>query len=48
MGLEKELIKIKRKERVVIDKVEDFYEKKEIESPGVEPEDVTKAIMEAK
>ena len=47
-GLEKELIKTKRKERVIIDKVEDFYEKNEIESPGVEPEDVTEAIMEAK
>ena len=48
MGLEKELIKTKRKERLITDKVEDFYEKNQIESPGVEPEDVTEAVMEAK
>jgi len=47
-GLEKDLQKTKRKERKIIDKVEDFYHKKNIESPGVEPEDVTEAIMEAK
>ncbi len=46
--LEKTLRKTKRKERKVIDKVEDFYNKCKIESPGVEPEDVTEAIMEAK
>ena len=47
-GLEKDLQKTKRKERKIVDKVEDFYNKKNIESPGVEPEDVTEAIMEAK
>ena len=47
-GLENDLHKIKRKERVLISKVEDFYKKRKIESPGVEPEDVTDAIMEAK
>jgi len=46
-GLEKDLKKVKRKERVIIDKVEDFYNKNKIQSPGVEPEDVTEAIMEA-
>lgn len=46
--LEKILRKTKRKERQVIDKVEDFYDKNKVESPGVEPEDVTDAIMEAK
>ena len=46
-GLENSLKKVKRKERVIIDRVEDFYDKKKVESPGVEPEDVTEAIMEA-
>jgi len=46
--LEKELRKTKRKERQIIDKVEDFYNKNKVESPGVEPEDVTDAILEAK
>jgi len=47
-GLEKNLKKVKRKDSIIIDKVEDFYDKNKIESPGVEPEDVTEAIMEAK
>jgi hypothetical protein len=47
-GLENKLKKTKRKERVIISKVEDFYSENYIESPGVEPEDVTDAIMEAK
>ena len=47
-GLEKNLKKTKRKEKAIISKVEDFYDDRKIESPGVEPEDVTDAIMEAK
>jgi len=47
-GLEKNLRKTKRKENVIIEKIESFYHKNSIESPGVEPEDVTEAIMEAK
>jgi lipoate-protein ligase A len=47
-GLEQSLWKSKRKEKVIISKVEDFYDEHKIESPGVEPEDVTEAIMEAK
>ena len=47
-GLEKNLKQTKRKERAIISKVEDFYDDNNIESPGVEPEDVTEAIMEAK
>ena len=46
--LEKNLVQIKRKENIVISKIEDFYHKKKIESPGVEPEDVSEAILEAK
>jgi lipoate-protein ligase A len=46
-GLENELRGIKRKEKPIISKVENFYDKRKIESPGVEPEDVTEAIMEA-
>jgi lipoate-protein ligase A len=47
-GLESNLKKTKRKEKSIISKVEDFYDEQNIESPGVEPEDVTEAIMEAK
>lgn len=47
-GLEQNLVQTKRKENELISKVEDFYHKKKIESPGVEPEDVSEAIMEAK
>ncbi len=46
--LEKNLLQIKRKENIIISKIEDFYHKKKIESPGVEPEDVSEAILEAK
>ena len=47
-GLESNLKNTKRKDRDIISKVEDFYDDNKIESPGVEPEDVTDAIMEAK
>ena len=47
-GLEKNLVHTKRKENELISKVEDFFSEKKIESPGVEPEDVSEAIMEAK
>lgn len=45
--LENELRGTKRKEKPIISNVENFYDKQKIESPGVEPEDVTEAIMEA-
>jgi lipoate-protein ligase A len=47
-GLEKNLRKTKRKENVIIEKIENFYHKNNVECPGVEPEDVTEAIMGAK
>jgi len=47
-GLESNLKNTKRKDRDIISKVENFYDDNKIESPGVEPEDVTDAIMEAK
>jgi hypothetical protein len=46
-GLEDNLKATKRREKAIITKIEDFYEKKEVESPGVEPQDMTEAIMEA-
>jgi hypothetical protein len=46
--LEKNLVQIKRKENIILSKIEDFYHKKKIESPGVEPDDVSEAILEAK
>lgn len=45
--IERDLRKIKRKEGIIISKLEDFYDTRKIESPGVEPEDITDAIMEA-
>ena len=47
-GLEQNLVHTKRKENDLISKVEDFFSEKKIESPGVKPEDVSEAIMEAK
>ena len=46
-GLENNLIKTKRKEKILISKIENYYDKHKIESPGVEPEDLTNAIIEA-
>ncbi|MBI5001436.1 MAG: lipoate--protein ligase family protein [Euryarchaeota archaeon] len=46
--VEEELRKTKRKDRVILSKIEDFYNKRKIESPGVEPENITEAIMAAK
>ena len=47
-GVENDLRKSKRKERVLLSKIENFYEKHRVESPGVEPEDLTNAIIEVK
>lgn len=35
-------------ERVLVSKIDEFYDKKKVETPGVTPEDFTKAIVEAK
>ncbi len=34
-------------EKAIESKVEEFYDKRKVEVPGVEPEDFTKAIVEA-
>lgn len=47
-SLEKDLGKTKRKASLVNLKIEEFYDKHKIETPKVEPEDFTKAIMIAK
>jgi len=47
VGVEENLRETKRKEKILISKIEDFYEKHKVESPGVEPEDLTTAIIEA-
>ncbi|UCC20127.1 MAG: lipoate--protein ligase family protein [Promethearchaeota archaeon] len=47
IGIEKNLRKTKRKEKKLISKIEDFYDEEKIESPGVEPEDISNAIIEA-
>jgi lipoate-protein ligase A len=47
-SMEGELKKTKRKEKLVNLKIEEFYDKNKIETPGVEPTDFTEAIMEAK
>jgi len=46
--MEKDLSNIKRKESLINLKIEEFYDKRKIETPKVEPEDFTKAIMVAK
>ena len=47
IGIEKNLKKTKRKEKKLLSKIENFYETQKIESPGVEPEDISNAIIEA-
>lgn len=47
-SMEKELNKTKRKGSLVNLKIEEFYDKHKIETPKVEPEDFTEAIMVAK
>ncbi len=46
-GIENDLKKTKRKEKILISRIEDFYNKHKVESPGVEPEDLTNAIIKA-
>ena len=46
-GVEKALRRTKRKERLLVSKIEDFYDKNRVESPGVEPGDFANAIIEA-
>lgn len=45
--LETNLVKTRRKEKILNLKIEEFYDKHKIESPGVKPDDFTKAIMVA-
>jgi lipoate-protein ligase A len=45
--LEDGLKQIERKEKVLNTKIEEFYDEREIESPGVKPEDFTKAVLAA-
>ena len=47
-SMEDDLKKTKRVEKVIELKIEEFYEKRKIETPKVTPEDFTTAIMEAK
>jgi len=43
--LEDGLKQTERKEKILSNKLEEFYDKREIESPGVKPEDFTKAVL---
>ena len=44
LGLEDTLRETERKERELTPKIEEFYERTGVQTPGVEPEDITKAI----
>lgn len=43
-GLEDTLKETERKEKELTSKIEEFYEKTRVQTPGVEPQDITKAI----
>ncbi len=47
-GLEASLADTQRDESEVVNAIEEFYEESEVQTPGVEPRDITKAVMEAK
>ena len=46
-NLEKILIGTKLEEKNILNVIENFYEEKNIESPGLTPEDLTTAILKA-
>ena len=46
--LEETLRETEREERKLTSKIEEFYEKKRVQTPGVEPQDITKAIEAGK
>ncbi len=47
-NLEDTIKETKREEKEIMPKIEEFYEKQKVEAPGVEPEDVTQAILGAR
>jgi lipoate---protein ligase len=47
MNLERSLKMTDFKEKTIISKIDQFYEKQKVEAPGVDPEDITKAIVGA-
>jgi lipoate-protein ligase A len=47
-GLENTLRETEREERELTSKIEEFYEKTHVQTPGVEPQDITKAIEAGK
>ena len=48
MNLEKSLKTTDFKEKPIVSKIDEFYEKQKVEVPGVEPEDITQAILGAR
>jgi lipoate---protein ligase len=47
MNLERSLKMTDFKEKTIISKIDEFYEKQRVDAPGVDPEDITKAIVGA-
>jgi lipoate-protein ligase A len=48
MKLERSLKMTDFKEKPIVSKIDEFYEKQKVEAPGVEPEDITQAILGAR
>jgi lipoate-protein ligase A len=48
VNLESSLKMTDFKEKPIVSKIDEFYEKQEVEAPGVEPEDITQAILGAR
>jgi len=47
-NLEKSMKMTDFKEKPIVSKIDEFYEKQKVEAPGVEPEDITQAILGAR
>ena len=47
-NLEKSLIKTDFQERAIASRIDEFYDKRDIDSPGVEPQDMMRAILDAR
>lgn len=47
-GLKDILKETEREEKKLTPKIEEFYDRTDVQTPGVEPQDITKAIEEGK
>jgi hypothetical protein len=48
VNLERSLKMTDFREKPIVSRIDQFYEKQKVEAPGVEPEDITQAILGAR